>query len=170
MDSIQQQQHRRKLRKDRKQFYIDQKRKVALTFDAYVTIAHWKTIEEGIKKHFTRVVANIVLDFAAVDVQTDFGTYVNRCRPVPKAPDDDHISWAEWLYEATEDYVNDMESSLTTRALHIQFEGWYGAHDAATVNTWTKDTVYFTICHDGHQSLGNVSRHPVGGGSEIYVE
>ena len=69
-----------------------------------------------------------------------------------------------------DDYINNLESSLSTRALHIQFEGWYGDHDGVPVNAWTQDTVFFTVSHDGRQTLDSVPRHPTRGSSEVYVE
>jgi hypothetical protein len=57
----------------------------------------------------------------------------------------------------------DIESStLTEEELDREFDSGYGGTEGCDFTVWTKNTVYFPVCYDGAEWVGDVSRHPDG--------
>ena len=131
-----------------------------------VTFKEWTQIEESVRTSCLSQMAPILLDFLAVDVRTENGSYIHRCRPKPPARLSPNMrNWALMLSESmsADIFTRHMACTLTTEDLHISFDSWYSRSNITPCIAWSPSRVYFHYVCDGSDSVTSAPRDPCAG-------
>jgi len=76
---------------------------------------------------------------------------------------DEMTSWADMLKEACkrdgEDFLA-LICTLTREQMAMKFDAGYGGTNGAPFTAWGKEWVYFPICYDGAEWVGQAPRFP----------